>query len=491
MTYDDKHTMIKQLWAIKSTDQLNSDDETLELNRTLGPWTLTALGIGAVIGGGIFVVTGQAAALHAGPSIVLSFIIAAICCSFCALAYAEFSGLVPTSGSAYSYTYATFGELAAWFIGWMLVLEYGVSASAVAVSWGGYFMSLLHHLHLDLPSVLTNAPLDNHLHWTGALINLPAAGIIVVLIVPCYIGIHQSSFINNLMVIIKIALISLVILVGIHYINPGNWHPFIPKPTGPGQYGWGGILRGASMIFFAYIGFEAISVAAQESKSPQRDLPMSMLASLGICTVLYVAMAAVLTGLVPYGQLQTDEPVITAIAAHPELGWLRSIVEIGAMVALASVILVMLISQPRIFLIMARDGLLPTCMKRLHPTYRTPHINTLITGMSIAVLAAIFPLDVISDLTSMGTLISFATVCAGVLVLRLKQPQLPRTFRVPAVWLVCMAGFISCLVLLISMTAMNWLLMIIWTLAGLIFYFAYGFRHSLQRVSLSSSKISQ
>ena len=471
--------MIKQLWAIKPTNQDVSSDKRLVLDRTLGPWALTALGIGAVIGGGIFVVTGQAAALHAGPAIMVSFIIAAICCAFCALAYAEFAGLVPTSGSAYSYTYATFGELAAWFIGWMLVLEYGVSASAVAVSWGGYFISFLHHLHLDLP-------LDSHLHRTGSLMNLPAAAIIMILIIPCYIGIRESTTVNNVMVLIKMILVLLVIFAGIHFVNPANWHPFIPKQVAPGQYGWGGIFRGASMVFFAYIGFEAVSVAAQESKSPQRDLPFSMLTSLIICTILYVAMAAVLTGLIPYAQLQTDEPVITAIAAHPELSWLRFIVEIGALVGLASVVLVMLISQPRIFMIMALDGLLPPCMKRLHPTHHTPHVNTVITGVSIAILAAIFPLEVISDLTSMGTLISFATVCAGVIVLRYKQPNLQRAFRVPAAWLVCSAGFLSCLALLTTMTAINWLLMAVWTLSGFIFYFFYGFRHSLLRGQLAS-----
>ena len=471
--------MFSRLLATKHPHAVTGDANQLQLHRTLGPWGLTALGIGAVIGGGIFVITGQAAAEHAGPAIMLSFVLAAICCTFCALAYAEFAAMVPVSGSAYTYTYATLGELAAWFIGWMLVLEYGVSASAVAVSWTGYFLSLLDNFGIHLPAALVSAPLDATLKPTGAIANLPAAAIVLLLTWLCYVGIRKSSAMNMAMVVLKTGLILLVIAAGWKYVDPANWHPFIPANEAPGKFGWDGVLRGAAMVFFAYIGFEAVSVAAQESHKPQRDLPLGMLLSLAICTVLYIAMAAVMTGLVPYTLLGTDEPVVTAVAAHPELGWLRIVVEIGALIGLSSVVLVMIIGQPRIFMIMARDGLLPPVFTKIHPVYRTPHINTVITGIGIAVLAAIFPLDVLGELTSMGTLIAFAAVCAGVLVLRRTQPDLPRPFRIRGVWFVCLAGIFSCLALLSTMTAHNWFLMVVWTAIGFLVYFLYGYRHSL------------
>ena len=473
--------MLKQLWATKHPHAAHEDANGLSLTRTLGPWGLTALGIGAVIGGGIFVITGQAAANHAGPAIMLSFVLAAICCGFCALAYAEFAAMVPVSGSAYSYTYATFGELAAWFIGWMLVLEYGVSASAVAVSWTGYFLSLLSHFDIHLPAALVSAPLDGQLRPTGAIANIPAAILVLLLTWLCYVGIRKSSAMNMAMVILKTGLIVLVIAVGWKYVDPANWQPFIPENTGPGQFGMEGVLRGAAMVFFAYIGFEAVSVAAQESHRPQRDMPIGMMLSLVICTILYIAMAAVMTGLVPYTVLGTDEPVVTAVAAHPSLGWLRVVVEIGALVGLSSVVLVMIIGQPRIFMIMGRDGLLPPLFTKIHPTYRTPHINTVITGIGIALLAALFPLDVLGELTSMGTLIAFAAVCAGVLVLRRTQPDLPRPFRIRGAWLVCSLGVLSCMALLSAMTFHNWMLMGVWTVVGFAIYFGYGFRHSRLR----------
>ena len=474
---------MKQLLRIKNPGQLTQDAGQLQLHRTLGPWGLTALGIGAVIGGGIFVITGQAAAEHAGPAIMLSFVLAALCCTFCALAYAEFAAMVPVSGSAYTYTYATLGEAAAWFIGWMLVLEYGVSASAVAVSWTGYFLSLLDQFGIHLPAALVNAPLDGSLQPTGAIANLPAAGIVLLLTWLCYVGIRKSSAINMAMVILKTLLILLVIFAGWKYVDTSHWHPFIPANEGPGKFGWSGVLRGAAIVFFAYIGFEAVSVAAQESTKPQRDLPVGMLLSLVICTVLYIAMAAVMTGLVPFAQLGTNEPVVTAVAAHPELGWLRLIVEIGALIGLSSVVLVMIIGQPRIFMIMARDGLLPEVFTRIHPKYRTPHINTVITGIGIALLAAVFPLDVLGELTSMGTLIAFAAVCGGVLILRRTQPDLPRPFRIPFAWIICLAGIASCMTLLSTMTRHNWMLMIAWTAIGFLIYGAYGYRHSRLRTA--------
>ena len=470
--------MLQRLLATKHPHAAHADADGLSLHRTLGKWGLTALGIGAVIGGGIFVITGQAAADHAGPAIMLSFVLAAICCTFCALAYAEFASMVPVSGSAYTYTYATLGELAAWFIGWMLVLEYGVSASAVAVSWTGYFLSLLEHFDIYLPAALVQAPLDSKLQPTGAIANLPAAAIVLLLTWVCYIGIRKSSGMNTAMVLLKTGLIVLVIVAGWQYVDPTHWEPFIPANEGPGRFGWEGVLRGASMVFFAYIGFEAVSVAAQESHNPQKDMPFGMLMSLAICTVLYIGMAAVMTGLTPYSLLGTDEPVVTAVAGHPELAWLRVVVEIGALVGLSSVVLVMIIGQPRIFMIMARDGLLPAVFTRIHPTHRTPHINTVITGIGIALLAAVFPLDVLGELTSMGTLIAFAAVCAGVLILRRTQPDLPRPFRIRGVWFVCLAGIFSCLALLSAMTLHNWMLMLGWTAVGFAIYFLYGYRNS-------------
>ncbi|MDR2872881.1 MAG: amino acid permease [Xanthomonadaceae bacterium] len=474
--------MIRQLWATKLPQASHSDANRLNLHRTLGPWGLTALGIGAVIGGGIFVITGKAAANHAGPAIILSFALAALCCVFCALAYAEFAAMVPVSGSAYTYTYATLGELPAWFIGWMLVLEYGVSASAVAASWTGYFLSLLRQFDIHLPSVLVSAPLDAQLKPTGAIANVPAVGLVLLLTWLCYLGIRKSAAVNMAMVILKTGLIVLVIVVGWRYIDTANWTPFIPENQAPGKYGWEGVLRGASMVFFAYIGFEAVSVAAQETRRPQKDLPIGMMLSLLICTLLYIGMAAVLTGLVPYTQLGTDEPVVTAVAAHASLGWLRLVVEIGALLGLSSVVLVMIIGQPRIFMIIANDGLLPPVFTRIHPKYRTPHINTIITGIGIAVLAAVFPLDILGELTSMGTLIAFASVCAGVLILRHTQPDLPRPFRIPFAPLICLLGIGSCLTLLSTMTLHNWLLMLLWTALGFLIYFVYGYRHSRIRV---------
>ena len=480
--------MLKQLLARKTDFTSEDDVHGPTLRRTLGPWGLTAIGIGAVIGGGIFVISGQAAADFAGPAVIMSFLLAAICSTFTALCYAEFATLIPLSGSAYSYAYATLGELMAWFNGWNLVLEYGVSASAVAVSWTGYLLSLLEHIgatfnmDLSLPAALTNAPLqftpDHQLIATGALFNLPAVALILLLTWICYVGIRESSWVNAAMVVLKVGLIVLVIVVGWRYVDPSNWTPFVPESQGNYKYGWSGVMRGAAMVFFAYIGFEATSVAAQEARNPQRDLPIGILASLAICTVLYIAMAAVMTGLTSYALLGTDQPVVTALQGHPQLSWLRWIVEAGALLGLASVVLVMIIAQPRIFMIMGRDGMLPKIFTRIHPRHRTPHLNTLITGAAIALLAAIFPLDVLADLVSMGTLIAFIAVCAGVWILRHTHPELPRTFRVPWAPMICSLGILSCLALLSTMAWYNWTLMVLWTVAGLAIYFLYGYRHS-------------
>lgn len=473
--------MLKQLLRTKDPMTVNEEADEIRLNRALGPWGLTAIGIGAVIGGGIFAMTGHAAAEHTGPAIMLSFVLAAICCTFCALCYAEFAAMVPVSGSAYSYTYATLGEGAAWFIGWMLILEYGISASAVAASFTGYLTSFLDHLGMHLPTALSMAPLDTKLQPTGAIVNLPAVGIVLALTALCYFGIRESAGVNTVMVAIKVVLLILVVAFGWSYVDTSLWHPFIPQNTGGDVFGWVGVLRGASIVFFAYIGFEATSVAAQESVNPKRDLPIGMIASLVICTAIYIAIAAVLTGLLSYTQLGTDEAVVTAIAAHPQLAWLRWLVEIGALIGLSSVILCMVIGQPRIFMIMANDGLLPPVFTRIHPKYRTPHINTVITGVGIALAAGIFPLDILGELTSIGTLISFAAVCAGVWILRIYRPEIPRAFRVPWAPLMCFLGIASCLALLgvtFYFGAYNAWLTLWWTLIGLVVYFAYGYRKS-------------
>ncbi len=483
--------MFKQLLARKTNfSDIIDDSHGPGLRRTLGPWGITALGIGAVIGTGIFVVTGTAAAEHAGPAVLISFVLAAICSAFSAVCYAEFATLIPVSGSSYSYAYATLGELVAWFIGWNMVLEYGISASAVAASWTGYFTSLLDHIGIHLPVAFTEAPLaftDGHLVTTGRLLNLPAIAIVLALTWLCYVGIRESSGLNTLMVLLKVGLIVMIIIAGARYVNPANWHPFIPEQQGDGEFGWSGVFRGAAMVFFAYIGFEATSTAAQECKNPQRDLPFGIILSLVLCTLLYLGMAAVMTGLVPYTVLNTVDPVVTALRGHAELDWLRTWVEIGALIGLSSVILVMIIAQPRIFMIMARDGLLPKVFARVHPKHRTPHINTLITGFGIAVLAAIFPLDLLADLTSMGTLIAFTAVCAGVLILRYTAPELPRTFRVPWAPVICLAGVLSCLGLLSTMNWFNWALMGVWTVIGLLIYFGYGLRHSRLRAPKKQS----
>jgi APA family basic amino acid/polyamine antiporter len=482
--------MLNQLLA-KKTDFANDEPtEGPRLQRTLGPWGLTAIGIGAVIGSGIFVVTGQAAAMHAGPAVVLSFILAAIGCVFTALCYAEFATIIPMSGSSYSYAYATLGELAAWFIGWNMVLEYGVSASAVAASWTGYFTSLLDHVGLHMPDVLAKAPVvfeNDQIVVTHALVNLPAIAIVMALTWLCYVGIKESSSVNTAMVALKVGLIVLVIAAGWHYVNPDLWQPFIPAQQGPVKYGWSGVLRGAAMVFFAFIGFETTSTVAQESKNPQRDLPIGILASLAICTVLYVCISGVLVGLLPYDQLGTDDPVVTAISAHKELDWLRWLVEIGALIGLSSVVLCMIIAQPRIFMIMARDGMLPPVFAKIHPRYHTPHVNTVITGVGIALLAAFLPLDILSDFVSMGTLIAFMAVCIGVMILRYTQPDTPRTFRVPFAPVVCTLGVLSCIVLLAQMAWYNWTLMVVWTVIGFGIYFGYSYRNSKLRIASANT----
>ncbi|MBX3713256.1 MAG: amino acid permease [Lysobacter sp.] len=460
------------------------------LKRVLTARHLLLLGIGAIIGAGIFVMTGQAAANHAGPAIMLSFVLAGIACAFAGLCYAEFAAMIPVSGSAYSYTYATLGEALAWFVGWSLVLEYLFAASAVAVGWSAYTVSLLENLagmagiDWNFPASLASAPFtytNGRFALTGALFNLPAVLIVGAVGTLCYVGIRQSATANAIIVAIKVTVILLLIGFGAQYVNPDNWVPFIPENQGGDRFGWEGVLRGASIVFFAYIGFDAVSTAAQEAKNPQRDMPIGILGSLLVCTLLYIVVAAVLTGMIPYTALGTAKPVATALEPYPQLSWLKLAVEIGAVAGLSSVILVMLMGQPRIFFAMSRDGLLPKFLGAAHPRYGTPHKATVLVAIIAAMLAAFFPLGVLGDLVSMGTLLAFATVCIGVLVLRRTRPDLPRAFKVPLAPVVCIGGALSCLALVGFMGWYNWALLGAWTVVGFAIYFGYGYRHSLLR----------
>lgn len=454
------------------------------LKRTLTARQLVMLGIGAVIGAGIFVLTGHAAAAHAGPALVLSFVLAGFACALAGLCYAEFAAMLPVSGSAYSYSYATLGEFIAWFIGWNLVLEYLFAASTVAVGWSGYLNSFLGNLGMALPAALSSAPLTisgSEIVMSGAIVNLPAVFIVAAISGLCYVGITQSAFVNSIIVAIKVTVILLFVAFSIQFINPDNWVPFIPENTGPGQFGYSGIVRGAAVVFFAYIGFDAVSTAAGEAKNPQRDMPIGILGSLFLCTIIYIVVAAVLTGMMHYTQLGTAKPVATALEAYPSLAWLKWLVELGAIAGLSSVILVMLMGQPRIFYSMSKDGLLPAVFGKVHPKFRTPYISTIIVGTVAAILAGLFPIGLLGELVSMGTLLAFTTVCIGVLILRYTRPDLPRPFRVRAVWAVSILGAAACLYLFIQPFSEHWRLMVGWTAIGMVIYFAYGYRHSKLR----------
>jgi len=454
------------------------------LKRSLTARQLVLLGIGAVIGAGIFVLSGHAAAEHAGPAVVLSFVIAGIACALAGLCYAEFAAMLPVSGSAYSYSYATLGEFVAWFIGWNLVLEYMFAASTVAVGWSGYLNSFLTNFGMGLPDALAAAPLnvvDGAITYTGGLINLPAVAIIAAISGLCYVGVTQSAFVNSIIVAIKVTVIVLFIAFAAKYVNPDNWVPFIPENQGPGKYGIDGIVRGAAVVFFAYIGFDAVSTAAGEAKNPQRDMPIGILGSLVICTIIYIIMALVLTGLLPYWQLGTPKPVATALETYPSLAWLKHIVEIGAIAGLSSVILVMLMAQPRIFYSMSKDGLLPPFLAKVHPKFQTPYIGTILVGVFAALLAGFLPIGLLGELVSMGTLLAFATVCVGIVILRRTRPDLQRPFRVPAYWLIAPLGAIACLYLFWQAFSDHWNLMLGWTAIGMVIYFAYGYRHSKLR----------
>jgi basic amino acid/polyamine antiporter, APA family len=476
--------MANQLLATKSIDALHADDTSgPKLRRVLSATALTALGIGGIIGTGIFVLTGVAAAENAGPALALAFIVAGIGCTLAGLCYAEFAAMIPVSGSAYSYSYATLGEGIAWFIGWNLILEYLFAVATVSVGWSGYLVSLLDQIGLHMPTAISSAPFgkgvgDLDVVSTGALINLPAVFIVAVLTYICYVGIRQSSVFNTVIVAIKVTVVLLFIFFGIAYISPENWHPFIPPQEGPGKYGWPGIMTASGIIFFAYIGFDAISTAAQETKNPQRDMPIGILGSLVICTILYVVTALVLTGMVKYTELDVPAPVALAIDKHAPLHWLGIPVKLGAIAGMTSVMLVMTLAQARIFLAMARDGLLGKRFARVHPKYQTPSFSTVLTGVSAALIGGLFPVDILGKMVSIGTLAAFVTVCIGVLVLRYSRPDLHRPFRTPWPWFTCVGGALVCGAMMLSLGWATWARLVIWTAVGAAVYAFYGYRHS-------------
>jgi basic amino acid/polyamine antiporter, APA family len=463
-----------------------SDAQQAALPRTLGMLSLTCFGVGSTIGAGIFVLTGTVAAEHAGPAVVISFILASIACALAGLCYAEFAAMVPVAGSAYTYAYATLGELVAWVIGWCLVLEYLFASSLIAIGWAGYAMSMAADFGIALPAALAQAPLDvtaSGLVATGALFNLPAAAVVVLCTVLLLIGTQVSARVNDCIVIVKVAAILIVGIAGLAFAQLDNWLPFIPANAGDfGKFGISGVVTGAAIVFYAYIGFDAVSAMAQETRNAQHTVPRALIASLGICTVLYVLIALMVTGLADYRTLAVADPVYVALAAAGRaLAWAKPLVGAVVVVGLISALLVTLLGQVRIFYAMARDGLLPPMFAKVHPRSRTPHIGTISTGATAAVIAGAFPLKLLGELISIGTLLAFAIVCAGVIVLRRQQPDLPRLFRVPAYPWVPLGGILVCVALMVSLPSDTWTRLAVWLVLGALIYFGYGARHSLLR----------
>jgi APA family basic amino acid/polyamine antiporter len=466
-----------RLLTKKPFSALGAELEENPLRRSLGALNLTALGIGSIIGTGIFVLTGTAASQNAGPALVLSMLISAIGCAFAGLCYAEFAAMVPVAGSAYTYAYATIGELFAWIIGWDLILEYALATATVAVGWSGYFVSLANQLGVHIPVALTAPPGAPVMGGTGGgIFNLPAALIVFVVVWLLVIGIKQSADTNTVLVIIKSLVLVLFIVAGAAYIKRDNITPFIPPNAGAfGHFGWSGVLRGAGVMFFAYVGFDSVSTAAQEAKNPQRDMPIGILGSLVICTILYVGVAIVLTGIVHYSKLNVPDPLAVGIDATG-LTWLSPVVKVSALFGLFSTMLVTLLGQTRIFLSMSRDGLLPELFGRVHPKFRTPHLSTIFTGTIVAVVAGLTPIDKLGALVSIGTLLAFVLVCIGLILLRRTAPDLHRPFRTPAVPLVPILGALICLVQMASLPIATWIRLFIWLAIGFAIYFGYSRR---------------
>ncbi len=457
-------------------------DQATTLRRSLSGWQLVTLGIGAIIGVGIFVATGLVAATNTGPAIILSFLIAAAGCLCAALCYAEFAAMVPVSGSAYSYAYATLGEIVAWVVGWCLLLEYLAAAATVAVGWSGYFVALLGHLGAELPPELTRPPVElvgGQLAATDAVLNLPAIGILALLTAILLLGVRLSAGVNAVLVAVKLTVIVIFITVGAAHMNPENWTPFLPENTGRfGEFGWSGVLRGAGVIFYAYLGFDAVATAAREARSPQRDVPFGIVGSLALCTVLYIAFALVLVGMAPYRELAVPNPISVAIA-RAGVPFLAPFVEVGALMGLTSVMLVLLYGQSRILYAMGRDQLVPRVFARCNPVSHSPSTGLIVTGSIGAVAAGLLPLSILGEMISIGTLFAFIVVCGGVLVLRRRQPQLIRPFRVPAAGLVAPAGILVCGYMMVSLPGDTWLRFAVWMALGLALYFLYGRRNAL------------
>jgi len=475
---------LSRLWLRKSVEQMRAEHEAGKLKRSLDAFNLVSLGIGCIIGTGIFVLTGRAAADFAGPAITVSFIITGVLCAFVALCYAELAAMIPVSGSAYTYAYATLGQLVAWIIGWDLILEYLFGASTVAVGWSGYVVSFLKDFGIEIPKALSSAPF-NFVHgsgWvrTGAIVNLPAMFIVALSTYLLFVGIKESAKFNNIIVIVKLVVLALFIAFGAMQVIPDHWVPFIPENTGEfGHFGWSGIFRGAGVIFFAYIGFDSVSALAQETKNPQRDMPFGIIGSLLACTAIYIAVALVLTGIVRYDQLNVPDPIAVAVnAAGDALRWLRPFIKIGAIAGLSSVVLVLLMAQPRILFSMARDGLLPAASAKIHPRYKTPYVSTLITGFLGVFVAGLFPIGVLGELVSIGTLLAFVLVCLGVLVLRWIEPDAHRPFRAPFVVPVSILGALSALAQMLALPWDTWLRLILWMAIGLVIYGVYGRRRA-------------
>ena len=481
---------MKGLFARKPLQLIMQDTavEKHKLKRVLGPWGLISLGIGVIIGAGIFVLSGQAAANYAGPAIVLSFILSAIGCALAGLCYAEFASMIPISGSAYTYAYATLGEFLAWIIGWDLVLEYLFGASTVAVGWSGYVVSFLKDFNINIPAVFSHAPLSYSVtggwHTTGAILNCPAIFIVGLMTTLLVIGIRESTRVNNAIVIIKLIVIVLFVGVGVFFIKFANWSPFLPDNTGQfGSFGWSGVVRGAGVIFFAYIGFDAVSTAAQEARNPQRDMPIGILGSLAICTIIFILMTGVLTGMMKYTNLAVPDPIAVAVnAAGPGIAWLRPFIKLGAIAGLSSVVLVLLMAQPRVFFSMARDGLLPAAFARVHPRFKTPYIPTILTGCVAVMVSGIFPINILGELVSIGTLLAFVIVCIGVLVLRYRHPEIPRVFRTPWVPFVPIAGALVTMLQMVFLPLDTWIRLFVWMAIGIVIYFFYSRKHSRLRI---------